>query len=355
MSGFPAHPRPRPVADAPIDALLERGEELAKSWAVALVLALPLGRIGEIPLEDLSRRAPALIARAIRALASDAELELLCGDPQRGGAGEGNGQGRLGSLTGAHDPMAAVRAVESLRGVLWEALLEELRAPAARAVAELADRLAHVCSAIAAAAVVHELDVAVDVDVASGADAGAESVWPASISAQAPPLPWDAEIEAHDARGGGEGPAAWIESIGRSLERYAADRMPFAVLLIEVIDIERLEHAQTPQELAEMTGQVESALAQGLRPEDLFTRERLGRYWLLSRNTDTAGARMLAERLARTARVSASHRGVPLEVAIGIAICPEDGSEASALAARADIGVYAARAAGQAVAPVDPA
>ena len=358
MSDGHSDPHARPFAAAPVQALSDRAEELAKSWAIALVLALPLRRIGEIPLEDLAERAPALIERAIRALASDAELQLLVGGRQQAGPvvrderGESIGDrdraeppaaGRLGSLTGAHDPVAAVRAVEALRAVLWEALLQELHAPSARDVAECSDRLAHVCSAITAAAVVQELDLSAGPSGPSG-----------PFSAQAPSVPWDAEIEVRDARGRG-GPVAWIESIGQSLDRYAEDRMPFAVLLVELIDIERLEHAQTAGELAETVGQVESALGRVLRPVDLLTRERPGRYWLLSRDTDAIGARGLAERLALTVRSAASHRGTPLEVSIGIAVCPEDGREASALAARADIGLYAARAAGQAVAPVDPA
>jgi GGDEF domain-containing protein len=367
MSGDHPHPHARPFAAAPVQALSDRTEELAKSWAIALVLALPLRRIGEIPLEDLAKRAPALIERAIRALASDAELQLLVGgrepvepvlrdergwsisdrDRVQPAAAE-----RLGSLTGAHDPVAAVRAVEALRAVLWEALLQELHAPSARDVAECSDRLAHVCSAIAAAAVVHELDLSAG---SSGpiSQRQPQPSQPPSL-AQPPSLPWDAEIEVRDARDRG-GPVAWIESIGQSLDRYAEDRMPFAVLLIELVDIERLEHAQTPGELAETAGQLESALGRVLRPVDLLTRERPGRYWLLSPDTDAMGARALAERLALTVRSAASHRGTPLEASIGIAVCPEDGREASALAARADIGLYAARAAGRAVAPVDPA
>ncbi len=70
--------------------------------------------------------------------------------------------------------------------------------------------------------------------------------------------------------------------------------------------------------------------------------------------TNGTGARMLAERLARLVRTSANHRGVPMEVAIGIAVCPEDGTEAPALAARADLGVYSARATGRSIVHTDP-
>jgi GGDEF domain-containing protein len=169
-----------------------------------------------------------------------------------------------------------------------------------------------------------------------------------------PVVPAEASIAIRDARSE-EGPAAWIGSIGRRLERHAEDGLPFAVLLIEVPDIDRLAQAESAEELTRLIVSVERALSEELRPADVLTRETRGRYWLVSPETDGSGARTLAERLARTVRLSASHRGVGLEVAIGVAVCPQDGGEAARLAAHADVGVYAARAAGQSIAPADGA
>ncbi|HTA13328.1 MAG TPA: diguanylate cyclase, partial [Solirubrobacteraceae bacterium] len=116
----------------------------------------------------------------------------------------------------------------------------------------------------------------------------------------------------------------------------------------------RLERSETPHDMHGLVAQVESALGRGMRASDRLSRETLGRYWLVAPETNGTGARMLAERLARLVRTSASHRGVPLEVAIGIAVCPDDGTEAPALAARADLGVYSARATGRSIAHTDP-
>jgi GGDEF domain-containing protein len=158
------------------------------------------------------------------------------------------------------------------------------------------------------------------------------------------------QIEIRDERGGEDGgPGAWIGSIGRRLERQRQDGSPFAVLLVELVDVERLRHAEPPEELARLTNQVEDALARGLRPADSLTRESPGRYWLLAPQTDVAGGRLLAERIARAVRSSAGHRGAPLEVAVGIAVCPDDGRQAAELAAHADLGLYAARASGRSV------
>lgn len=146
-------PRARPLADAPIEALLARADELARRWAITLVLARPLEGIGELPLDDLAREAPLLCAQVVRALASDAELERLAG----GQIGEVDSHAAtLGELAGAQSAQAAVAAAESLRGVIWEAALEELRwpsldRPAVRQVADLGDRLAYVCATALAA------------------------------------------------------------------------------------------------------------------------------------------------------------------------------------------------------------
>jgi hypothetical protein len=144
-------PRARPVADAPVDALLARVDELARRWAIALLLARPLREMAEVPLEELAREAPALCAQAIRALDSDAELERLAVAEESGGRGGSAWASRLGASAGVLDARAVVYEVEALRGVLWEALLEELDRPifdqsSARLVADLSDRLAHVCA-----------------------------------------------------------------------------------------------------------------------------------------------------------------------------------------------------------------
>ena len=165
--------------------------------------------------------------------------------------------------------------------------------------------------------------------------------------------PVEPEIEIRDVRRE-EGPSAWVSSVGRLLERHARDGLPFAVLLVEIVDVARLERSEAPHDMHGLVAQVEGALGCGMRTTDELSRESLGRYWLVAPETNGTGARMLAERLARLVRSSATHRGVPLEVAIGIAVCPDDGTEAPALAARADLGVYSARATGRSIAHTDP-
>jgi GGDEF domain-containing protein len=179
---------------------------------------------------------------------------------------------------------------------------------------------------------------------------------PATVMPFAPPgreEPEESRIEIHDARRE-EGSAAWISSVGRMLARHHEDYLPFAVLLIEIVDVAHLERSETPHDLHGIVAQVEDALGRGMRATDELSRETLGRYWLLAPDTNGTGARMLAERLARLVRSSARHRDVPMEVAIGISVCPDDGADAPALAAHADLGVYSARAMGRSIAHTEP-
>jgi hypothetical protein len=140
--------RARPVADAPVAALLECCEELARRWAIALILESSLAEMAGVPLEDLAREAPGVCAQVVRALDSDAELERIA-------ASEGS-RGRAGAAPtvrlGALDARATVEHIEALRGVIWESALAELDDPPARQVADLSDRLAFVCATLLAAA-----------------------------------------------------------------------------------------------------------------------------------------------------------------------------------------------------------
>jgi GGDEF domain-containing protein len=295
----------------------------------------------------------------------------------------------------------AAHAAQQLCDVLWEALHEELRHPNAERITQLSERLAEVSSTVAmlAAAAPHaaapdtpaverrtppepsppeppqsdprptpDLRLAPHPPAAEPESPVAlqpiptragdytftklvdEHDTPSPIEPVEPPA---TEIEIRDVRRE-EGPSAWVSSVGRLLARHAEDGLPFAVLLVEIVDVARLERSETPHDLHGLVAKVESALGRGMRASDQLSRETLGRYWLVAPETNGTGARMLAERLARLVRTSASHRGIPLEVAIGIAVCPDDGTEAPALAARADLGVYSARATGRSIAHTDP-
>jgi GGDEF domain-containing protein len=401
--------RARAVAELPVEPLLTRVDELARRWAIALIRERPLESIGEVPLERLAQEAPTLCAQLLRAVQSDVELQRLTGAGP-GGREQAAVARRLSSICGARAPAALVGAVESLRGVLWEALLDQLAEPTARLLADVGDRLAYVCASLLAAAVGSVLatgsaDDAVELDpqtaaaqelrrlssphgevtivderaavvadaravvtdaravadAQASADAAAAADAPALADAPAPEHAWGgsrswdeprsvadggalAEIEIRDERRE-EGPAAWISLIGAQLQRFERDGAPFAVLLVELLDSQRLRRQETPEELARLGSRLEQALASALgRWSGSLARELPGRCWLLAPESDRAAAERLAQRLMRDLQAG-DGGGMPLAVAIGTAVCPEDGREPAALAAIADVGLYARRSA----------
>jgi GGDEF domain-containing protein len=397
-------PRARPVADLPLDVLIERADELARRWALALIGTRPLASLGEIPFVALAHDAPALLTQALRAMQSDTELDRLigAGDGERG---HGNAVARgLAATAGAHDSGAAIEAVEAMRGVLWEAMLDELRRPAARHVGDIADRLGYVCARTLAVTISGTDKWTPSDSVAPSAPvtvterarpAISEDRPPAAVPARrrrahavivderageggsvsprrsdgradedgthrpsaGRPLSWDEsppippagpapEIEIRDERGE-EGPAAWIRSIGRQLARFAEDERPFAVLLVELRQIDEIRRAQPPSEVTRLSGQTEDALAREVqaRTAGSLTRESAGRYWLLAPDTGRSGAEVLAARVRQAVAAAVSYGDAPLGVVIGAAVCPEDGRDAPALAAHADVELYSARSA----------
>lgn len=108
--------RARPVADAPVEALVARAEELAKRWLIAAIEAAPLHAAPGIATDELVGEAPAICAALARALASDRELDAL-------------------------EARRATRP-DLLQAVVWRALRAELPDAAAEQVWELGDRLA---------------------------------------------------------------------------------------------------------------------------------------------------------------------------------------------------------------------
>ena len=75
-------------------------------------------------------------------------------------------------------------------------------------------------------------------------------------------------------------------------------------------------------------------------------RERDGRLWIIGGGTTLEGARALGRRLANAVATAGTVSGAPLQASVGIAVSPDDGTDAASLVAHADEGVFAARAAG---------
>jgi hypothetical protein len=189
-------------------------------------------------------------------------------------------------------------------------------------------------------------------------------------------------FEIIDEYGERDRPAPFIASIEDALERFARDRLPFVVMLLELVGVERAYGAPDAERPPRLSGETEDAFMQTLHAiiadrGAALTRERHGRYWLLMPEADRLGAQTLAQRLVRAAESVHASRGAveavggeategagsaegsdlteryfaalsarssarqserrpaALELAVGVAVCPDDGSQAEALAAHA--------------------
>jgi GGDEF domain-containing protein len=359
--------RPRPVADAPVAALVEVAEDLAKRWLLGLIAAVPLESASLLPVAQLAREAPLLCAAVGRALASDAELVRL--EPGGDLVGLAAAPARL---AGARDAASAAAAVDILRQVLWSEVRERLVRPSPELVAELAERLAAVCATLTQAVL----------SVPGEPLRRGRRVGP-SVT-RTPPAPFvepnlaggvalhdvrDEGLERQpstgfDSRGAGDRGAfdgwgephresglpqepAWMTALERGLERQDRDGTPFAALVIEADGVDRLLQVETGREVAGVIEGVGRAISGELGPEDLLLSEGLGRYWLVAPDTDAEGARLLADHVAQAVRATASHRGAPLTVSIGMVVAPDDGTGVTPLAQEAEERLYAARAAGR--------
>jgi GGDEF domain-containing protein len=318
--------RPRPLADLPLGALAD-GEAPAKAWLLALIERAPLAEAGAVPAAELAREAPALCAAMLRALGSDAALERL----QPGGDLD-QLAARAGRLAGAGGAAGAAGAVGALRAALWEAVHGELRRPDAGLVAALAERLAFVCDVVAQAT----LSGTQEITVARGG--------PLRAVPAAEPDPLSGLSDELLSR---RGATPWAALVAEHLSRRASGGPSFAVLAVEVDDAERLLAADRDEHAAEALRSAETAVRAELRPVDAALAERLGRLWIVAPELGAGGARALGERLAAAVAGAATLQGAPLRASIGLAVCPDDGTEAEALLAHADEGVFAARAAGE--------
>lgn len=384
--------RPRPVADAPtLD-----GAALAKAWLVELVAVAPLERAAALPGPRFADDAPRLCAGFVAALASEAAFDHL----EPGGALAPLAAGAA-DLAAARDALEAVTALEALRATAWSSILAALDRPRPETIADLADRLAAIIAALTAAALdrpgpagglrpgdrgplaavlrsrteaplppepapdvpsgdAEDPDRSESADEASpeAAEEAPLAVPPTEVSvARLYGLVEDAVRDETPSRIEDASEftarrlAPWTAAIERRLIRHREDALPFAVLCVELVDLDRLVAADRDGDVTGVLEAAEAAMCAQLRPADALVRERPGRYWLTTPETDAGEAKVLAHRIVAGVAAAPGHRGAAMQAAVGIAACPADGTDAGELENQAEEGLFAARAAGLRVAP----
>jgi GGDEF domain-containing protein len=368
--GVPRRRRPRPVVGAGIEALLLRGEELAKGWLLALVEDVPLDEAATILAGDVARDGPRICDAVVRALADEADLGRI----EQQGVLEPLAS-RAGELAGARSAEAAAHAVKALEEVVSAALRAELAHTDPELLADAAERLSLVSGKVLAAvlrrrdegepaargpAQVAPLRVA-----GAGSQAerrGERGVTPGleetggTVGSPGRPAADDAPEEGRSARTARPGSdreareedrdALWVGALRDEIVRASRASVPLSLLLVELDDADRLAAAEPRGEASATFGRFAQAVRTAVRRRDVLACETDSRAWIIARDTGRAGAQALGWRIASNVPAEETWRGAPLTVSVGLAVLGEDGHNAAALIDAAEQTRFAAEASG---------
>lgn len=350
QQGPPRLRRARPVADAPIDALLLRAEDLTKGWLLALLERAPLDDAPGILAADLARDGPRVCGAVVRALADEGDLRRL----EPGGALEPL-VARTGELAGSRGVETTARAVDTLRAVIWSAVRAELSQPDADQVSELSERLSLVIELVRAAA------------LRRCAEPKTPRAEPAVVPGEPPGLREltrmeDARARApQDPRPSATGdvppdpvPASlWKGALADEIRQAEHGGAGLSLLLAELEDAERVRAVELTDDATETFGRFAQAVRSVVRRQDILACETGSRAWIIARDTGRSGAHALAARMV-SAVAAEPWRGAPLTVSVGFSVLGEDGADVEALLEAAEQARFAAAASGIGVIPVEP-
>lgn len=333
-------PRPRrarPVADAPIDELLARGEDLAKGWLLAILERARLEDAAAVAGSAIVADGPRICTAVLSALRSDDDLARL----ERGGLLEGLVAG-AGGFAGEGGVDAVLGAVQALHGVLWSALRAELSDPDPELVYSLAERLAAVTELVRAAAVRARFG--------GEAPPGLSAVAPVQVQVRAQAEPEASQPEASQPGSPASirdrsGEALWVAALEDEIVRSRRSGAPLSLLLAELEDRERLVASERPDRPAAF-GRFAQALRGVMRRQDLLASEDAARAWVIARDTARPGATALADRIAGAVGALEPVHGAPLKVSVGVAVLDEDAHDAGSLLDAAEEACFAAAASG---------
>jgi len=299
-------------------ARLERSrEELAKAWLVRLIERASLDEIRDLPTERIARELPELISDVVQAVAANGRVEHELSPEQLGRASA------LAVLREGREASAAdlARDIAALQIVLVRALREELGDEDLEAFALAVERLAEVVGVVQAAAVEEH------------------------VRSRSKEL----EAEANTDPLTGLYNVRYLQrQIALLLDVYKRYQHPFAVLVMDIDGLKRINDAHGHAAGDRMLMQVAMSIRRSVRSVD--TPARLGgdEFCVLAPNQDAGHGAALGGRLSSAiAEGVAVPDGTAVGVSIGIVACPEHGDEPEALLELADRAMYKAKASGE--------
>jgi diguanylate cyclase (GGDEF)-like protein len=304
----------------PLARLDRSRDELAKAWLVRLIERASLDEIRTLPTERLARELPQLIGDLVAMVNSNGRLPLQLSGDQRERAAA------LALLRGGRDssPADMARDLAALQAILVRALREELAQSDPERYADAVERLVEACGSIQAAAL-EELVRTRSRELESQANT-------------------DPLTGLYNLR--------YLQrQITQLLDVHRRYGHPFALLLMDVDGLKRINDAHGHQVGDRVLMQVAMSLRRAIRSVDIPARLGGDEFCVLAPQQDAQGGTQLAERLAGAVREEvAAPDEAPLTLSIGVVGCPEHGDDAETLVDIADRAMYRAKAAGEQVA-----
>ena len=314
-----------PPVRGPLSRLDRSRDELAKAWLVRLIERASLDEIRELPTERIARELPDLITELVQSASEEG------GDPYELSKEQEERAASLATMRGGGREAQAVdvaRDLASLQSVLVRALLEEIGESDPVRFAESVEALVEATGAIQAAAM------------------------EAHVQTRSRELESQANTD----------PLTGLGNL-RALQRQLANLLdvhkryqhPFAVLLMDIDGLKRINDSFGHQAGDRVLMQVAMSLRRSIRSVDTAARIGGDEFCVLLPQQDLKSAAKLAARLATAIEEEVAAPGDPaVAVSIGVASAPEHGDDAEALIDTADRAMYRAKAAGEGIALGDP-
>jgi len=305
-------------------ARLERSrDELAKQWLVRLIERASLDEIRELPTEKIARELPELISGIVGGVEDGDPFTLSKEQAERAAslAGLRGGGGREARTADV------ARDVAALQTVLLHALREDLEDDPVR-FAEAVEQLVEAMAAIQAEAM------------------------EAHVQSRSRELESQANTDPLTGLGNLRALQRQLATLLDVRKRY---QHPFAVLLMDIDGLKRINDSHGHQAGDRVLMQVGMSLRRSIRSVDTAARIGGDEFCVLLPEQDLKSAAKLAARLATAIEEEVAAPGDPaVTVSIGVAASPEHGDEAEALIDTADRAMYRAKAAGEGIALGDP-
>ncbi len=306
----------------PLARLDRERDELAKAWLVRLIERASLDEIKGLPTDRLADELPELIGDVLTLTSESGR------DPELLPPGARERATRIADLRGARDNVAAelLRDLTAIQVAILGSLAKDPEGLELEGYADLALRLAEAIGVLQSVAVeglverqVNELESLANSDPLTG-------------------LSNRRYLQ---------------DQLRQALGIYKRYETPFALLILDVDGLKRVNDSKGHQAGDRALVQVATAMRRTLRTTDTAARIGGDEFCVLATNQNATAAEPLAQRIVEAVDAETGSDS-PIGISIGVVSCPEHGDDTDALLEMADQAMYRAKAGGLKVALGDP-